>query len=235
MSVSTHGLIEQADRLYRAGALEASRPLLERVATDHPEGYPDVHNRLGVVHHAAGRMAQAVECFERALEINPGYVEAALNLSIAYNDLGRFEEAEEVFCAAAEQVGDHEASTAEGQLANRHVSLGDDYVQAGRLEDALHEYRRALTLKPGYVDVICKVGVTLRHMDRTDEALRVFARAKDLNPDFPIPYVHTGQIYFKKGFLDMAMDEWQHALALDPTRRDAEAYLATVRRALLQR
>ena len=234
MNSEIQKVFECAEALYQKGDFDACLPHFKRIAEYHPESYPDVHNRLGVIYHAQGQVEASVPCFETALGINQAYTEAALNLVVAYNDLGRFEEAEEVFLSASDHMVEGEEESNRHVIANRHVRLGDDYIRAGRLADGLHEYRRALTLCPLYVDVVSKVGDVLRRLDRPDDALRVFARAKELNPKYPQPYVHAGQIYFKKGFLDVAMMEWQQALELDPSRRDAEAYLATVRRALLQ-
>lgn len=234
MNSEMHNVFERAETLYRKGAFEDCQPLFEAIIRNHPDGYPDVHNRLGVIHHCKGEVEKAVPYFERAVRDNPRYTEASLNLAVAYNDLGRFEEAEEVFRSAAERLEGGEERVAEDAIANRHVQLGNDYLRIGRLKEALHEYRHALTLRPRWVDAICRVGITLRQMGRLDDALRVFARAKELNAKFPLPYVQTGQIYYAKGFLDLAMREWQKALDIDPSQRDAEAFLATVRRALLQ-
>jgi tetratricopeptide (TPR) repeat protein len=234
MNAETQNLFERADRLFERGDYAACTPLFERIVADHPDGYADAWGRLGLIHHGEGRVEEAVACYEKAIQVNPDYTEAALNLVVALNDLGRFEDAEQLFRDAAERLKDGEEGAALAALANRHVRLGDDYVRLERLDDAMHEYRRALTLRPTYVDVICKLGTALRKVGRTDDALRVLGRAKELNPAFASPYVQAGLIYYKKGFLDVAMTEWQTALDLDPARRDAEAFLATVRRALLQ-
>jgi len=233
MNADAEQVFRRAERLFERGHYDQSRPLFEHIVEGDPDGYPDVYNRLGMIHHFGGRVEEAANCYERAVTVNPRYTEASLNLVVALNDLGRYEEAEQVFHDAAGHA-DGDESPALAAMANRHLGQGDEYVQLGRLEDALHEYRRALTLRPTYVDVICKVGSVLRRLDRLDDALRVLERAKELNGRYPEPYVQCGLIYFRKGFLDNAMTEWQAALELDPSRRDAEAFLATVRRALLQ-
>jgi tetratricopeptide (TPR) repeat protein len=234
MNADAEQVFRRAERLFASGHYDQSLPLFERIVAAHPQGYADAYNRLGVIHHFGGRVEEAASCYERAVTVNPGYTEASLNLVVALNDLGRYEEAEQVFHDAADHAGASAQAPALAAMANRHVAQGDEYLGLGRLEDALHEYRRALTLRPTYVDVICKVGSVLRRLDRLDDALRVLERAKELNGHYPEPFVQCGLIYYRKGFLDNALAEWQEALALDPSRRDAEAFLATVRRAILQ-
>jgi tetratricopeptide (TPR) repeat protein len=234
MNADAEQVFRRAERLFARGHYDQSRPLFERIVASHPEGYADVHNRLGMIHHIGGRVEEAANCYERAVTVNPGYTEASLNLVVALNDLGRYEEAEQVFFDAADHAGGDGESPALAAMANRHLAQGDEYVELGRLDDALHEYRRALTLRPTYVDVICKVGSVLRRLERLDDALRVLMRAKELNGRYAEPYVQCGLIYYRKGFLDNALAEWSQALEIDPSRRDAEAFLATVRRALLQ-
>ena len=46
--------------------------------------------------HMKGELRKASAHFEKALEINPRYTEASLNLAITYNDLGEFKKAQEV-------------------------------------------------------------------------------------------------------------------------------------------
>jgi tetratricopeptide (TPR) repeat protein len=55
---------------------------------------------LGVVYHAQGRFSDAEEAFETALRLNPRYTEAALNLSVTYNDRGKYDRAREVYMRA---------------------------------------------------------------------------------------------------------------------------------------
>ena len=43
---------------------------------------------------------KAQNAFEHALAINPGYTEAALNLAVLYNDLGKYTEAKVAYARA---------------------------------------------------------------------------------------------------------------------------------------
>jgi len=54
---------------------------------------PDLHYRLGILHMNAGRIAEALECFKAALEINPTFARATTKLAVCLFDTGRRNEA----------------------------------------------------------------------------------------------------------------------------------------------
>ena len=68
-----------------------------RMVLEEEDRYADVHDMLGVIAHSRGNFLVAERHFERALELNPAYTEAALNLAVTYNDRGKYEKAREVY------------------------------------------------------------------------------------------------------------------------------------------
>src|SRR5687767_1416498 len=70
---------------------------LLRQVIDKTDQYADVHHMLGVITHSRGDFGEAERHFERAVELNPNYTEAQLNLMVTYNDLGKYEEARELY------------------------------------------------------------------------------------------------------------------------------------------
>ncbi|MEJ5296088.1 MAG: tetratricopeptide repeat protein, partial [Fimbriimonadales bacterium] len=59
--------------------------------------FADIRNHLGMALAALGREEEAIEQFQKALEINPRYLEAHLNLAIILRDCGRLAEARHHF------------------------------------------------------------------------------------------------------------------------------------------
>ena len=51
-------------------------------------GFAEAHCNLGVLHKAAGRLEEALECYEAALRANPGFPLVLQNLAIAYTERG---------------------------------------------------------------------------------------------------------------------------------------------------
>ena len=89
MDRRTHELHELGSQLFEEGKYSEAEPILKNVISDNPK-YADVHNKLGIISHLKGAFKQASEYFRKALELNPGYTEASLNLAITYNDMGEF-------------------------------------------------------------------------------------------------------------------------------------------------
>ena len=85
----------------------------------------------------------AVDAYQKVLEINPGAAGALVNLGTIYYRLRKFEEAEKYYLAAIE---------ADPGYPLAQFNLGNLYDEQGRLAEALEYYRRALALNPHYAD-----------------------------------------------------------------------------------
>ena len=66
---------------YGKREFEKAEQLL-RMVLEEEDRYADVHDMLGVIAHSRGNFLVAERHFERALEINPSYTEAALRLQV---------------------------------------------------------------------------------------------------------------------------------------------------------
>ncbi|MCS7301574.1 MAG: tetratricopeptide repeat protein [Fimbriimonadales bacterium] len=84
--------IRWGDEAYQHGDLQTAEACFRHVLNARPH-YADVRNRLGVLLTALGRTEEAIDQFITAIRINPRYVEAHINLAIAYYELGYVEQA----------------------------------------------------------------------------------------------------------------------------------------------
>jgi tetratricopeptide (TPR) repeat protein len=203
---------DKASRLFDAGRYPEAEDLYLKLVEAGGSGYADIYNRLGLITAFQGQIETAVEWFLKAVQANPRYTEACLNLAVIYADLSRYDEADQVYHEAARLVTDAPRSTdfyVRGRLANEHAALGDRYVNLGLLDEALDEYRKALGLCPMFPDIVTRVGMVLREQGAYDEAIRVFLRAKELSPDYVPATVHLGLTYYMSGFPDLAREEWE--------------------------
>jgi len=213
---------------YGAGEHDRARSHLEAVLEAHDD-FADVHNMLGVVRYEAGETLNACRSFERALELNPRYTEAALNLSVCYNELGRYEDARSVYDGAkgaADSAGVEKLDGfARGKIANLHRDLGDAYVAVHLLEHAVTEYRKALAVCPTFPDIRLRLANTLRDQDLLPEAIDEYEGLVESSPGYVPARAHFGVTLWRAGRVAEARAQWEKALELDPDNRTCRVYL----------
>ncbi len=220
-------LLNRAAEHYERGEFEDAAPLCaEALAID--DALPNVHHILGVIEHSRGRIAEAARHFEAALRDNPQYTEAALNLAVAYNEMGRYDDARRVYAQASAETRDTHGSLdafARGKLANMHAAIGDAYAELRVFDEAIVEYRKALLLSPAFADLRTRLGVALRDMGQSELAIVEFEEAKRTNPKYLPARIHLGVTLYSRGRKDDAIAEWRAVLAEDPANKSALAYL----------
>jgi tetratricopeptide (TPR) repeat protein len=196
--------------------------------------FADVHHMLGVCYHQLGEFDPSQRAFERALQINPGYVEASLNLAILCNDLGQYEKAQKVYSNALDrarngaryETGDEPVDAfTRGKIANLHAAVGDAYIGARRPADAAAEFRRALQLSPGFVDLRMKLAAALRESGDLEAAAAELRRAVRDAPAYVPARLALGLACSARGKLEEAIEQWEEVLRMDPGHRTAQLYL----------
>src|SRR5262249_6220327 len=137
--------------------------------------------------HDRGDFAAAEQFFERAVEINPNYTEALLNLAVTYNDLGKYEAARQVYARVrgAGKPGDGGLDPfVRGKIANMHADLAQAYSDAGCRGDAIDQLRRAVDLCPTYADLQTRLGTLYRDDNNLILARRCYEAARASNGRF---------------------------------------------------
>jgi tetratricopeptide (TPR) repeat protein len=134
--------------------------------------FEGVHD-LGLVRFLLGEASAALECYDRAIAMNPRSVETLYNRGRALDELRRYDEALRSYDAALVLDPRHVPA-----WTNRGAALHD----LGRCEDALSSFDKALELAPGHVEAWLGRGLALHDMKRYDEALECFGRGSELAP-----------------------------------------------------
>ncbi|MDB5802732.1 MAG: hypothetical protein JWN73_54 [Betaproteobacteria bacterium] len=127
----------------------------------------------GLARHVEKDHAGAEELYRQALALMPGRPSILFNLGRVLLDLGRMEEAEDLFRQVVEQAPDHEGC----------FNLGLSLAGQGRFADALPAYEQALALTPGFAPAQAARGWALEQLNRLQEALAGHARSVELDAD----------------------------------------------------
>ena len=195
--------------------------------------YADAFNLLGLALALIGRQDDALVAFDRALALNPRYVEAHLNRAVLLNGMGREDEARVGF-ATAERLGRPDESgfpaMVANRLANAHAELAREYRDAGSLDEAILQLERALELRPGFADVRLALARALlergHHADAGSQLDVVLAAI----PDMLDAVLLRGLAAYLQGDLDGADAVWTRAVARYPDEPRLEIYRAMLAR-----
>lgn len=201
---------------------------LQKVVSMGAHGFADIHNMMGVIHHDRGRLEEARDEFQRALDINPRYTEAALNLAVTHNDLGDYQSAQQTYRKAIGR-DTHESGLpdpfARGKIANLHAEIAQAYVDLDMHNEAIQEYRSAIRLCPQFADIRVKLADVYRLVGDLPSARYELSEAIRVRPDYLRARVAMGVVYLVSGQRAQAIDEWEQALKLDPHDKSARMYL----------
>ncbi|GIU71488.1 MAG: hypothetical protein KatS3mg003_0967 [Candidatus Nitrosocaldaceae archaeon] len=115
------------------------------------------------------RYEEAIEAYNKALEINPNYAEAWNNKGYALAKLQRYEEAIEAYNKALE-INPNYAEA----WNNKGYAL--DELQ--RYEEAIEAYNKALEINPNYAEAWNNKGIALDELQRYEEAIEAYNKAR---------------------------------------------------------
>ena len=205
---------------------DAAEKLLRATLTDFGP-LANIHNLLGVTFHKQSRFIEAIKEFNRALAVNPDFVEAALNLAATLCDLSRYDEAKAVFVKLQQAVNPkkRQPGLVLGRLANQHAANGVAYEESGMFGDAIQEYKKALGLYERMPDVKLALAKLYVRVGQHDKAKTEFEELVRQAPERPEGHTWLGILYYKLGRRDLAKRHWEKAQQTDPNDLTARAYL----------
>lgn len=168
------------------------------------------------------------------------------NMGIAYDRIGRYEEALEELKQALrlnpgyievhnnlavtyDKMGKHDEALMGLQEALRlnpnyteaHNNLGTLFAKSGRYEDAVEELTQALRLNPRYAIAHNNLGHIYALQNKNHEAVMEFREALGIDPDYASAHSNLGSMYAELGKYEEALKEFQEALRLDPESPEA--------------
>src|SRR5258705_6348394 len=232
MDVSPEHLVEQANERFQLQDYYGAIHLLEEVIAT-GRAFADAHHLLGLSLSLAGQQDKALEQLDRALALNPNYIEALIHRALVLNELGREEEANAVLRRArqvtTERRGGFHGHVA-AKLANQHAALGNAYYEPGGLNQAVAQYEAALELGPGFHDVRYKLGRVLLEAGRALDAHEHFQTIVRERPSFLDAAAMLGLACYLAGDGLAARTVWEELRARRPEDPRVEAYLALLSR-----
>lgn len=180
-----------------------------------PPQDPGAHNNLAIVYYNKGLYQEAIEELEKALALNPNFVLARNNLDIILRKTGKLEEKVERLSKEIEKDPSDEAKILE---------LADVYVKLKKYSHGILYYKKVLDVNPNSYEAHFGISITLKHLGKYDDALEEMNHALDIRKSHE-GYHALGEIYLRKGVIDMAIKNLEEAMAFDDTSAETHFLL----------
>jgi protein O-GlcNAc transferase len=178
-----------------------------------PDSVQDFFNR-GVALIGAGRYAESIASFDRAIAARPDFMQAHLLRAKLLADLRRHDEA----LAGVDTLLAFAPNLAEAWLGRSNILF-----EMRRYDEAFAACERALAIKPGMAEAWLGCGNVLTELKRYDDALAAYGRALALNPQFAGAMLGRGNVFNELKRYGDALAAYERALTAAPDI--AEAWL----------
>ncbi|MDA8100141.1 MAG: tetratricopeptide repeat protein [Nitrospiraceae bacterium] len=113
--------------------------------------------------------------------------------------------------------------------ARAYNELGLHELNAGRNEYAYRLLSRSLELNPYQGEVYVNLALALEHLDRIDEAIKVYEQAISFQPDDPTPYYNLGVLAYRvRHDRNRALTYFLQARDRNPEEPDVHHFLSRI-------
>jgi predicted O-linked N-acetylglucosamine transferase (SPINDLY family) len=123
-------------------------------------------------------------------------------------------------------------ATALSPAALQFLAQGMQEHQAGRLAEAVADYRAAAALAPGYPEIYNNLGLALFGLGKRDEAVAAYRQAVARKPDFHEAFFNLGLALASLGRAADAVTAYRRAQAIKPDFAETHYNLANALRDL---
>jgi tetratricopeptide (TPR) repeat protein len=176
-------------------------------------------NGVGMAYQKNDQPEKAMEWFQKAIYIDPGYEAAYSNIGVMLIDHGQPGEALPFLeKAVAINPKSYEA----------FHNLGSAMDKLNRLDEAVTFFRKSISLYPDYAESHNNLGAVLMKQGKMDSAIRHLKKALWINPEYSKAYNNLGLAMEKLGRTQDAIDLYTQALLKDPEYATAHFNLATI-------
>lgn len=228
-NLKLNDLLKKAKDAFQRNDLKTASLFLNEVIDVNPNS-TEAFFYLANVFHLRGELGKAIKGFQRVLELDPHHTDAAISLSVIFNDIGKYEEAKAIFEKANNQVKNTQGQGLSDPHLNKkfslkHYEMAEMYASYSRCDEALFEYNKAATLDPDNLEIRIKIAKAYTKKGFTSKAFEELKRLKNEQPGYMPARIALGLLFYGNGNIIEAQAEWQNVLSREPSHPEASMYI----------
>ena len=175
-----------------------------------------LHNLKGASHAALNHYDIAIESYDKAIKIDPSYIDALVNRGSAFQEKGELDEA--IFCF-------QKTLTLKPNHPFAYFNMGNALHGKGELDAAVESYQNALKIRPNYAETYFNMGNIFNSKGEFHAATNNYKQVLKIEPDHVDAHYNMGISLKNSGQLDAAIDSFKQAIEIRPNYADAHINL----------
>jgi tetratricopeptide (TPR) repeat protein len=231
---------QEIQRLLGARDFQRADALIAEQLKEQPESADALYFR-GVSLYFQGQIGQTIEWLKKALAANPQHTDAAVCLSVLLNDIGKYDQAKQVFEQANQSIASQRSSTktssmqleVDRKFAAKHFELADLYLRYRRYDEAIEEFGKAALLDPSSIETRIRRSKAYAKKGFLTRAIQELQQLKREFPRSAVARIQLGLLHYSQGNVLDAELEWEGVLDVEPQNREALGYLEMAKRSRL--
>lgn len=151
---------------------------------------------LGRFYAEQGNFTGSIAAFDRALSIDPNFIEALNSKAFVLRDFDHFTQAIKVFNQVVEKDSKHKWAW---------NNIGYSLLQLGNISDSINYFDKALEIDPEYTSALNNKGTAILHSGNLQVAQSIFKKVLDI--DSEDKYALENLEIIKNRLLDQSVTE----------------------------
>ena len=176
-------------------------------------------SNLGILYNQLGKPQKAINCFEKAIQINPNSANGYYSLGVIFTQLGESQKAINYY---------EKAIQINPNFANAYYSLGVIFAQLGESQKAISCYEKAIQINPNHIHANNNLGVIFAQLGESQKAINCFEKAIQINPNHIDAHNNLGTILNELGESQKAISCYEKAIQINPNYIDAHNNLGVI-------
>ncbi|MDB2476136.1 tetratricopeptide repeat protein, partial [Paracoccaceae bacterium] len=191
------------------GDLEAAASAFRKIISINPSQASGYYN-LGNVLRDNQKFDEALEAYDKALNLKPDYEAALNNLILIIRDMYRPDDP-----TIQKYIKSHNIRDSIGPHTEQSdFDRGNILQQRGHFEGAIAAYSKALSIEPNNANLYNNIGIAYANLKRFDAAIEAYKKAIALEPTNASFHNNVGISYAGIGEHNVAIDAYNKALSL---------------------
>jgi tetratricopeptide (TPR) repeat protein len=167
----------------------------------------DEHVTLGNSFVELGKFDRAIECYSRAIKLNP-------KLATAYHNLGEMLVGEKRWDEAIANY--RQAIAINPNFFESYHSLGKTWAERGEFDRAIACYRKSLDINPNYARAYLSLGNIFMQKREFDAAIKCYRQTLEINDNSYWAYNYLGDAFAHKKLWAGAISCYRKAIGINP-------------------